>query len=631
MHVALLPLLLPVPTQEPARVASDTIVFPAGVEGVWAAFTEPTAIARALGVSDVQVELLPGGRIAWSGGGEAALWSQRRVLVHETQAMLAFAFDPPAGIDERVARRKSDVWSVLYLAPLAFDRTEVVVTTVAQGAGEDLGLAAERYADEARAWVAAVQESFELSAATGASALAWAAVKDWVGGEWIAQRTSADGKVARERVTLEPILGGQFLLEEFWSGDERALRRVARSIYGLDPRSRGTRCWTFAVDGTRAESTLRWEDDALVLRDSASRSAGGVVKYIRGDGPNVHAIETRDEGALVDAQRFERVDALPEGWKLAEADAALAQPILDTRPELVPPDLQRTTGLVDAPATRIWSELTSSESLARLWNVAKASIEPRLGGFILTHYDQAGTLGDAGGIRHEILALDPGRMLAFRTRPPEGAPEFLRKWCATGWHVLRLDPVSLERVKMTTTGCNYAVDATMARDFFARGNDFVQAGIGKSHASGEASRDVLARLAPLLGAEYDATTVTPDGESLRARTRWSRWCGPFVAWEGRLGAAGAAELADHTLALYGNDAELGPWFWKFGADGSVASGGLVAEGENGVGHDWHSHAVGGQMRHIYVQVVPDDRDYSYRAQPSRDESTTIVALDYVRR
>lgn len=630
MHAAVFPLLLIAAAQEPERIATDTIVFPAGIAGVWAAFTEPAAIGHALGVSDVRVELLPGGRIAWSGG-DSGLWSQRQVLAHETQAMLAFAFEPPAGTDERIAQRASDVWSVLYLAPLAFDRTEVVVTTVAQGTGEDFGLAAERYADEARAWVAAVQESFETSAASGTSALAWAAVNDWVGGEWIAQRTRADGKIARECVQLAPILGGQFLLEEFWSGDERALRHVTRSIYGLDPQSRGTRCWTFAVDGTRSESTLRWEDDALVLRDASSQAAGGVVKRIRSDGPNAHAIETLVGGARVDAMRFERVETLPGDWKLVAEGAALARPVLDATSEFVPPDLQRTTGFVDASASQIWSELTSSESLARLWNVAHASIEPRIGGHILTHYDPAGTLGDAGGIRHEILALDPGRMLAFRTRPPEGAPEFLRTWCATGWHVLRFDAVSLERVKMTTTGCNYAADATQARDFFARGNEFVQAGIAKSHASSGKARDVLERLTPLLDAEYDAQTVTPDGESLRARTRWSRWCGPFVAWEGRLGTTEAAELADHTLAIYGSAAERGPWFWKFGADGSVASGGLVAAGDNGVGHDWHSHAIGGQMRHIYVQVVPEDRDYSYRAQPSPAESTTLVSLEYVRR
>jgi len=630
MHFASFPLLLIVPAQAPERVSTDVIVFPASVESVWAALTEPEAIARALAVNDVRVELKPGGRIEWSGVGAAPLWQRRRVLAAETHAMLAFAFDPPAGTDERIARRAGQTWSVLYFEPLATDRTEVTVSTVAQGEGEDFGLAVERYAGEARAWVAAVQESFETSEANGASALAWAAVNDWVAGEWLAQRTGKDGKVRRDRVRLEPILGGQFLLEEFWSGDERELQRVARSIYGLDPRSRGTRCWTFAVDGTRAESTLRWEGDALVLRDTL-RASEGVAKRIRSDGANAHVIETLVSGSSVDSQRFERVANLPADWKLADKDAVLSSPALAVNPELVPPDLQRTTAIVDASTARIWSELTSSASLAKLWNVAHASIEPHIGGAILTHYDETGALGDARGIRHEILALDPERMLAFRTLPPEDAPEFLKAWCAQGWHVVRLAPTGLECTRMTTTGCNYDSSKEAARNFFQQGNAFVQAGITQRFAAGAARPDALDRLAPLLGAEYDATTVTPTGEALRARTRWSRWCGPFVAWEGRLAPLEAEELADHTLALYGNDAERGPWFWKFGADGSVASGGLVAEGEQGVGHDWHSHAVGGQMRHIYVQIVPDDRDYTYRAQPSRDESTTIVALDYVRR
>jgi len=630
MHCALFPLLLIVPAQAPERVSTDVIVFPASVESVWAAFTEPEAIARALATKDVRVELEPGGQIEWSAASAAPLWQRRRVLAAETHAMLAFAFDPPAGTDERIARRAGQTWSVLYFEPLATDRTEVTVSTVAQGEGEDFGLAVERYASEARAWVAAVQESFETSEANGASALAWAAVNEWVGGEWLAQTTGKDSKIRRERVRIEPILGGQFLLEEFWSGDERELQRVARSIYGLDPRSRGTRCWTFAVDGTRAESTLRWEGDALVLRETL-RASEGVAKRIRNDGANAHVIETLVGGSSVESQRFERVAGLPADWKLADKDAVLPNPALASSSEFVPSDLQRTTATVDASAAHIWSELTSSASLAKLWNVAHAAIDARIGGVILTHYDEAGGLGDARRIRHEIVALDPERMLAFRTLPPEGAPEFLKAWCAQGWHVLRLAPTSLERTRMTTTGCNYDSGTAAAREFFEQGNAYVQTGITERFVASAARPDVLARLAPLLGAEYDATTITPTGEALSARTRWSRWCGPFVAWEGRLAPLQAEEFTDHTLALYGNDAERGPWFWKFGADGSVAGGGLVAEGEQGVGHDWHSHAVGGQMRHIYVQIVPDDRDYSYRAQPSRDESTTIVALDYVRR
>jgi len=630
MHVAILSLLLLARAQAPERVASDTIVFPVGVDSAWRAFTDPSAIADALGVSDVRVALQPGGHIEWSGDDEAPLWLRRRVLAHETQAMLAFAFEPPQATDVRIARRASQVWSVLYFAPLAADRTELTLSTVAHGEGEDFGLAAERFAEQARAWVMAVQESFQTAEANGASALAWATVQGWAGGEWIAQRTGKDASVLRERVRLEPILGGSFLLEEFWSGDEKELRRVARSIYGLDPRSRGTRCWSFAVDGTRSESTLRWEDDALVLRDTGARASGNVSKHIRPDGAGAHGIETRVDGVVVDTQRFEHVDALPAGWKLADEAATLPQPALQTSAELVPLDLQRTSGAIAASAALIWSELTSSATLPALWNVAQASIEPRLGGAILTHYDAAGTLGDARGIRHEILALDPGRMLAFRTLAPDGAPEFLKAWCERGWHVVRIEPIGLESARMTTTGCNHSADGAAARDFYAQGNAFVQAGIARRYGEREARPSPLARLAPLLGAEYEATTVTPEGDALRARTRWSGWCGPFVAWEGRLGGIEAAEAADHTLALYGMDGERGPWFWKFGADGSVASGGLVLDGESGIGHDWHSHSFGGQSRHIYVQVVPDDRDYSYRAQPSRDEGTTIVALDYVR-
>jgi hypothetical protein len=112
---------------------------------------------------------------------------------------------------------------------------------------------------------------------------------------------------------------------------------------------------------------------------------------------------------------------------------------------------------------------------------------------------------------------------------------------------------------------------------------------------------------------------------------WSSWCGPIFAWQGQLALGEDAELDDHTWMLYGPGPSESANFWKFGADGSVARGSLVPDGESGVGHDWKSWARDGQARHIYVQLVPDDRDYHYRAQPRRTEATTLVSLDYVRR
>ena len=622
-------------SQEPERHAEDTIVIPAYVEAAWAAFTDPRAIERALGVADAKVELRPGGRIEWAAGEgsveRAPLWASRHILAHERGAMLAFSLVPPPSEPEWVSQRAGEQWSVLYVSPLAHDRTQVTVATVAQGQGPDFGLAIERYSVAAREWVEAVALSFDSASAAGNSALAQAAVQEWCGGEWLGESQSSDGAPIRERVVLTPILGGTFVEETVWSGGADGLGLRSRSIYGIDPRSRDMRCWTWTSAGVCSEATLRTEEDALVLRDVIP-SAASAVKRVRRESVDAHTVETVVDGTVVDAQRFHRVQRLPAEWKLLPSvlpTRASASSVASLAP--LYPELQRTVGLVGASRDVLWSQLRTSDGLVKLWGVAKASIELRIGGAILTHYDAQGELGDAGGIRHEILALDPGRMLAFRTTPPAGAPDFLRAWSTHGWHVLRLEEHGADVTQLITTGCDYGADDAATRSFFERGNAYVQQGIGVQYPLSTANNDVLARLAPLVGAKYEARGTVPTGETVRARTAWTSWCGPFLSWQGQLAVGDEQELADHTWMLYGADASSGAKFWKFGADGSVARGTLVADGESGVGHQWKSWSRDGRERDIYVQLVPDDRDYHYRAQPSRSEATTLVSLDYVRR
>ena len=249
-------------SQEPERHAEDTIVIPASVEAAWAAFTDPRAIERALGVADAKVELRPGGRIEWAAGEgsveRAPLWASRRILAHERGAMLAFSLVPPPSEPEWVSQRAGEQWSVLYVSPLAHDRTQVTVATVAQGQGPDFGLAIEHYSVAAREWVEAVALSFDSASAAGNSALAQAAVQEWCGGEWLGESQSSDGAPIRERVVLTPILGGTFVEETVWSGGAElaAASQVAYGAAGLPP-----------IDAALVQAALVEQLDAIAERE----------------------------------------------------------------------------------------------------------------------------------------------------------------------------------------------------------------------------------------------------------------------------------------------------------------------------------------------------------------------------
>lgn len=133
----------------------------------------------------------------------------------------------------------------------------------------------------------------------------------------------------------------------------------------------------------------------------------------------------------------------------------------------------------------------------------------------------------------------------------------------------------------------------------------------------------------MVGGVFEATTVVSTGEKLRARTTWEAWSGPTIG-RGRLGPVDAAELPEHTLMLYAVDPERGPRFWRFGADGSVATGAVLPHGERGVAHDWHSSSPSARERHIDVTLEPGTGDDRFLAHPIRKGVTTLVDLKYAR-
>ena len=118
----------------------------------------------------------------------------------------------------------------------------------------------------------------------------------------------------------------------------------------------------------------------------------------------------------------------------ATARAATANGDAASPANLDPLVVERT---LDAPPAEVWAAFATAEGFRKL-GVAKAAVDLRIGGRIRTHYDPQGTLGDEGTIESEILAHEPGRMLAFRiARPPKGFPFPESAW-ETTWTILTL-------------------------------------------------------------------------------------------------------------------------------------------------------------------------------------------------
>ena len=129
-----------------------------------------------------------------------------------------------------------------------------------------------------------------------------------------------------------------------------------------------------------------------------------------------------------------------------------------------------TEAIINAPVSEVWRVLTTPDGW-RLMGVAHVEIDLAIGGEIRSHYDPAGALGDPNTIVNEILAYDPGRMLAIRVKQAPASFEHRDAVDAT-WSVFYLYPLGEEMTNLQVVGLGYGDDAAsqQMRKHFEAGN-----------------------------------------------------------------------------------------------------------------------------------------------------------------
>jgi uncharacterized protein YndB with AHSA1/START domain len=131
--------------------------------------------------------------------------------------------------------------------------------------------------------------------------------------------------------------------------------------------------------------------------------------------------------------------------------------------------------VVEAPSADVWAAYTDPETMRR-WQVPRISdFEMRVGARWRSSYDAGASLADDDPtvIENEVLAFDPGRMLAVRTvRAPADFP-FPNAILDT-WTVLYLEPLGPSRTRVVTRmfGFTGDEDSREMRAFFERGNAY---------------------------------------------------------------------------------------------------------------------------------------------------------------
>lgn len=125
---------------------------------------------------------------------------------------------------------------------------------------------------------------------------------------------------------------------------------------------------------------------------------------------------------------------------------------------------------VTIPASReeVWRAIGTAQGWME-WAVPRAWDNPATG-TLETSYDLAAHPGDPGSIVQQLVAVIPGRLLAFRTtKAPAGFPAaetYYRVTC-----VMELESVT-DGIRVRLTSVNFAAndDGAMLAEFFAQGN-----------------------------------------------------------------------------------------------------------------------------------------------------------------
>jgi uncharacterized protein YndB with AHSA1/START domain len=147
----------------------------------------------------------------------------------------------------------------------------------------------------------------------------------------------------------------------------------------------------------------------------------------------------------------------------ARTPAAPPAPALNTAPIVHEIEL-------DVPPTTIWDVFATAEGWKK-WGVAQVEIDFRVGGLVKTHYNPKGVIGDEGTIHNQIIAFEPGRMVAWRiAKPPKGLP-YQNAWKDV-WSVATFWDTGRGTTTLRLAMCGYTADeeSQKMRAFFDQGN-----------------------------------------------------------------------------------------------------------------------------------------------------------------
>jgi uncharacterized protein YndB with AHSA1/START domain len=146
--------------------------------------------------------------------------------------------------------------------------------------------------------------------------------------------------------------------------------------------------------------------------------------------------------------------------------------VLALYPGQITPDKTVVMHSAELPISieKAWNAFTRPEEMCQ-WMVARAEIDLRVGGKMLTSYNKTSDLHDERTIENTYISYDPQRMISIKcTGQPKGFPfkEAIKKM----WTVIYFDPLGPDKTRVTERSLGFTDDeeSQKMRAFFERGN-----------------------------------------------------------------------------------------------------------------------------------------------------------------
>jgi uncharacterized protein YndB with AHSA1/START domain len=128
---------------------------------------------------------------------------------------------------------------------------------------------------------------------------------------------------------------------------------------------------------------------------------------------------------------------------------------------------------LDSPPVKVWDAFVKPE-IAQQWMTPKYFIELKVGGSMKGTYDLKALPGDDSWIIRDILAYDPGRMLAYQTKKTPAKFPF-RKAMEGTYSVVYFDPLPGNKCRLRLVGIALQDDDETKKmhDYFEKANPTV--------------------------------------------------------------------------------------------------------------------------------------------------------------